>query len=621
MLQCFWFLTTRQQELRFIPMGRVHRKGRAKRFNGWATIDDLSEEVMSHIVSFLEKPCGLWTVRMVSRAFRDAANRNVSRLKVSGCIALQNAQMCSIICRVSPELLHALHKHPRDLEGLSPMRLPRCQCEGGVKLGDACFAPGFLPHIIEADIKRLPQGAITARPLRTEECTDATCLVPRPVPLEVALAHMPMLRQFRLLNGYRLPPNLIPHLISLTSLELSTDVSHDELAALASIRSIKSLGLPIRKVDDDHSARQVRTVCSGAFSHLRSLSLESVKARVWSVSALTYLTRLSLTLRNSGDERLEHLAVLTGLRELHIHLWHGNPKHPIVRSSFLGALTGLTRLNLGNNGWDSGDPWELFALTALDRLRELSLGIIPGSPSYSEGSPLPRELAFLGTATALQELDCAIALAYFEQLSTSAYAALQHALARLGSLTHLYLDYLGMDDTPHSYRPIELCSCAGSLQSLMFVNAWVEAGEAPRQGMFSSLQHLQRLDLTTVWNSQHIVSLLDSIKTPQLTELVLGVDSVTPAMMEPILRFSQLRDLTLYIGDSASLLPCLLQLSSLASLTGLRVSTRYGVPVEVLSAAGGQSVVEETMATVQADLKRLRYRAGWPPLELELILE
>eukprot|EP00884_Botryococcus_braunii_P013673 jgi/Botrbrau1/22306/Bobra.0138s0057.1 len=621
MLQCFWFLTTRQQELRLIPMGRVHRKGRAKRLNGRATIDDLSEEVMSHIVSFLEKPCGLWTVRVVSRAFRDAANRNVSRLKVSGCIALQNAQMCSIICRVSPELLRALHKHPEDLEGLSPMRLPRCQCEGGVKLGDACFAPGFLPHIIEADIESLPQGAITTRSLRTEECTDATCLLPRPVPLEVALAHMPMLRQFRLLKRYRLPPNVIPHLTSLTSLELNTDVSHDELAALASIRSFKSLGLAIRRVDDDHSARQVQTVCSGAFSHLRSLSLESVKARVWCVSALTYLTRLSLTLPNSGDERLEHLALLTGLRELHIRLWHGYPKHRIVRSSFLGALTGLTRLDLENNGWDSGDPWERFALTALSRLRELSLGIIPGPPSYLEGSPLPRELAFLGTATALLELNCAIVLAYFEQLSTSAYAALRHALARLGSLTHLYLEYCGKEETPHSYRPIELCSCAASLRSLVFDDACAEADEAPRQGMFYTLQHLQCLHLMYVWNSQHIVSMLDSINPPQLAQLVLGVDSVTPAMMEPILRHTQLRDLGLYIGDSASLLPCLRQLSSLASLTRLRVSPRYGDAVEVLSAAGGQSVVEETMATVQADLKRLRHETGWPPLQLELTME
>jgi hypothetical protein len=98
---------------------------------------------------------------MVSRAFRAAANKSVSRLKVGGCILLQDAQLCSIKCKVSPDLLRALHKQPRDLEGLDPVRLPRCRCEGGVKLGNSCYAPEFLPHIIEAAIDSPPSDAMT----------------------------------------------------------------------------------------------------------------------------------------------------------------------------------------------------------------------------------------------------------------------------------------------------------------------------------------------------------------------------------------------------------------------------------------------------------------------------
>eukprot|EP00884_Botryococcus_braunii_P013456 jgi/Botrbrau1/22110/Bobra.0206s0036.1 len=193
---------------------------RAKRNIYRATIEDLSLELLSHIISFLEKPCGLWTTRMVSRTFRAAANRNVSRVRVSGCIILQDVQFETFTCRVSPELLRALHKQPRDLDGLDLNRLLYCRCEGGVKLGDACYAPEFLPHTCEATIRLPPSDIITTRPLRTEECTDATCLVPRPVPLEVALAHMPMLCELWFLEQYRLPPTLITHLTSVTSWRL-----------------------------------------------------------------------------------------------------------------------------------------------------------------------------------------------------------------------------------------------------------------------------------------------------------------------------------------------------------------------------------------------------------------
>eukprot|EP00884_Botryococcus_braunii_P013450 jgi/Botrbrau1/22105/Bobra.0206s0031.1 len=599
--------------------------GRAKRETCRVTIGDLTLELLSHICSFLEQPCGLWTARMVSRAFRAAANSSVSHLKVNGCIVLQEAQICYIRCRVSPELLRALHKRPRDLHRHYPIRLARCKCVGGVKLGDACYAPEFLPHICEATIRLPPSDSITTRPLRTEECTDATCLVPRPVPLEVALAHMPLLRQLWLSRDFKLRPTLIPHLTSMTSLQLSSTVSHDELAALASVRSIKSLRLTLVRQDVDQSASQVQLVCSGAFSHLRSLSLETVKAHVWCLSALTCLTRLSLTLNDSGEPRLEHLAALTGLQELHIQPSYSLAVDRVGQFSascpFLSALTALTRLQIDQFETLFGNTSELLTLTALARLRKLSLGFIKSPPSYEDGSPLPRELAFLGTATTLQDLDCTIALEYFQELSTSAYAALQHALARLGSLTRLHLVCRQFEiGTRYSYLPLELCSCATSLQSLVFEGTWSsEAAEAPRQGMFSSLRQLRCLILYSDERTLHPVSLLDGINSSQLTVLALDVDRLTPAMMEPILRLTQLRDLALFCGDSAAL-PDLLPLSSLRSLTRLEVYAERNDVNEAFSGAGGESEVEKTLAAVQANLQLSRHESGWPPLELELYI-
>eukprot|EP00884_Botryococcus_braunii_P013458 jgi/Botrbrau1/22112/Bobra.0206s0038.1 len=602
-------------------MGKLHRNRGLKRKTCRATIEDLSLELLSHIFSFLEKPCGLWTARMVSRAFRDAANGSVSRLKVEGRILLEDATIRLIICKVSPELLLALHKQPSDAEGLNPNRLPRCQFGGRVKLEDACYAPEFLPHIIEAAISLPPSGSITTRPLRTEECTDATCLVPRPVPLEVALAHMPMLRRLWLTGHCRLPPPLSTHLTSVTSLKLGKeDISHDELAAFASIRSIRSLGLETHMKDVDHSAGQVQIVCSGAFSHLRSLSLETVRAHVWCLSALTWLTRLSLTVCGSGEVRLDPLAALTGLQELRIslgHVWAPDDERISASCSFLGALTGLTSLNLDNGGWVLDNTSELLALTALARLRNLSLGPIPSPPSYEDGFELPRELAFLGTATTLQDLECGIEVEYFHWLTTPAYAALQHALARLGSLTCLQLDcvYFDEDTLPCSYVPLELCSCATGLRSLMLESFWNYPDEAPRQGMFSSLQHLQCLNMRYYQDPLQAVSLLNGINPPQLTRLALAVDdvSLTPDVMESILRFTHLRDLELTINTAS--LCFLLQLCSLPSLTRLKVHKSYDDD-SGLSDAAWLVVVEETLAAVQAILKRLRQESGWPPLEL-----
>jgi hypothetical protein len=455
---------------------------------------------------------------------------------------------------------------------------------------------------------------------------------------------------------FRRPPNLIKNLTSLsvTSLELSSAISHDELAALARVRSIKSLSLTMFRednhvdqeedeneededdqddqdedkkydeeddeededIDVDHSAGDFQKICSGAFTHLRSLSLESVIADFRCLSALPCLTGLSLILRGSGELRLEPLAALTGLKELSINLLERNVGNH-ASCSFLGALTGLTGLILANPaGWRGDNKSQLFTLTALACLKKLHLGFIPSPPSYADESHLPRELAFLKTSTTLQDFKCDIAVKYFQELSIPASEALQHALAKLTCLTCLQL--LGFDvdtNTPYSYLPLELCLCAASLRSLVFEEGWSSrAAESPRQGMLSSLQHLQCLDLKTFQDSVHIVSLLDGIHPPQLSKLALAHTSLTFDVMESILRFTKLRDLQLWSGSAS--LPSFLQLFSLDSLTRLAVHAPRSDDGDYVSHDAWISEVEDTLAAVQENFKRLRHECGWPPLKV-----
>eukprot|EP00884_Botryococcus_braunii_P013461 jgi/Botrbrau1/22115/Bobra.0206s0040.3 len=107
----------------------------------------------------------------------------------------------------------------------------------------------------------------------------------------------------------------------------------------------------------------------------------------------------------------------------------------------------------------------------------------------------------------------------------------------------------------HIYRPLKLCCCAASLWSLKFHDSWgVKAAEAPRHGMLSSLQHLQRLAVVNHQNYLYVVNLLNGINPPQLTKLFLHVNKFWPELMEPMLCFLQLRDLELWSAGSASLL-------------------------------------------------------------------
>eukprot|EP00884_Botryococcus_braunii_P003305 jgi/Botrbrau1/12976/Bobra.384_1s0002.1 len=570
-------------------------------------IVELDLELLSHIFSFLEKPCGLWSVRIVCRAFRAAANASVSRLHVQGRVLLHNACMCEMICDVSADLLSEMHKQHQDA-GSEALRLPHCRCVGGVQLADACYGPVFLAHVTEATIE--PHSSAHVEPARSREpCADGSCPVPVPAQVDVALAHMPRLQDIAI--HVNLPPNPARYLKAVTNLSASL-LAPSDLSGLADVRSVKSLWFSSREL--------VPAVCTSAFSHLRKLHVSVMVEQLPHMSALTFLTYLHFVLHGPGTPRLHPLEALTGLKTLVMSasVTEGNNPNRSSGWTFLGALTGLTRLQCFHLHYLMTSTSELVALTALTRLRMLQLGQIrQGHPSSQEGCKIPRELAFLETATGLETLNCYIATAYLEELSTSTRATVRGALSRLSCLRDLDVR-LAFQHTD-TYLPLELFCCAPGLSNLMYTwDGIIGALEPPSQGLFSGLRHLRSLQLDRLDPSgmpQLISAMLDGIDPPQLTRLDLVLDVLSPQIMESILRFPQLRDLHVYAAEAST--PALLQMYYLTNLTWLELSADNDELGHFLD-DNWEVLQKQIREAVSAHISRQRLAFGWPPLRVRV---
>eukprot|EP00884_Botryococcus_braunii_P005133 jgi/Botrbrau1/14620/Bobra.0364s0004.1 len=607
-------------------MAKVKRKKRGRqRF----TINDLTLELLSHIFSFLEKPWALWTLRMVSRDFRAAANLSVSCLNLCKGMRTEGAQIRDMTCSVSAQLLDSLHERPQDLEDTLPALRSRCRCQGGLKLGHACYGPGFLHHVTKAE---LWPNRVFERDTSTglESCKDALCPAPQHVPLEVALAHMPKLQSLRLHPEISTPA--VSALTNITCLSLShSHANQAYLAALADSRALKSLNVQFWGNDDvplGYSAELAQAVCSPAFSHLRALQLDLDVAHVSHLSGLTCLTNLFLSLGGLGDPHLGTLAVLTGLQSLTItcHLpgefefedtdsddeddlspfeWSGWP--------FLGALKGLTSLTIFPSSAFVLSGSDVLPLTCLTRLQTLTLGIAQCiEPSYQENLPLPRELAFLGTATALEELDLGLNSKYIPALTPSAYTAVQDVLRRLTRLTSLYLDFgTSWEYQPPNFGTLELFACVPSLRVFKFPDKGSPETPtgAPQAGLLAATTQLRSLTALSWLHPPHIVSLLDSLNPPLLTHLCLSCDSLSPPVIQSILRHTKLRALALRV---VSLSVDTLQQLPLTGLTKLRLEAETS---EGPALFGWRSLEREPVEALLAQLNRQRNESGWPPIK------
>lgn len=128
------------------------------------------------------------------------------------------------------------------------------------------------------------------------------------------------------------------------------------------------------------------------------------------------------------------LATLTNLKELRLLSIYEETDMDQVWTGwyFLSALTGLTCLEITIYQDCEISSSDLLVLTVLTGLQELKLDTFYMSdPSFEAGRPLPLELAFLGTATALEKLDIVMDANCVSLLSAPAYEAVQKALHRL----------------------------------------------------------------------------------------------------------------------------------------------------------------------------------------------
>eukprot|EP00884_Botryococcus_braunii_P020998 jgi/Botrbrau1/7582/Bobra.0159s0031.1 len=547
------------------------------------TIMDLALELLCHVFSFLPKPEGLRLVRSVSRGFRAAANRCVSQVRISGSIMVPGAGISKIVCRVSAELLCQLHKSLQDQENSTkqiPAELPWVV----FSVKGIFHGPKFLAHVTKVRINNMEDGHSQDR------CRS--CCLPHPASLEDTLANMPLLEKVVFGSDYSIPSRLDRMLKNVTHIDVEEYNGRKKWLPLTRISSLKSLCVKFAYmgISSDSSGSPF---CTTAFSQLSALHMPVVMSEFFQLSGLTSLTRLAVDYNSPGPPGFTASALggLTGLSHLKIDAsvfstWEDNATRVTTTGwSCLGALTGLTCFSLTGAPMLMSNLSELGALTALTRLQRLEIREIPGPPTLGARCPLPLELAVLGTATALEHLELEPSSAYIAGLNPPAQAALQDALSRLPALTHVELkvaakgDVWGLEgpiqEEEHladPFLPLQLLSSASRLLSLQYTfpgrGDTLPEDAAAQRGLLSGCHRLRSLVLKRASSSQ-AATLLDGLTAPHLTKLSLDVDLFTLPVMQAVLRFTTLTDLSLYASYESRV--AVLQLPALSQLLELKL--------------------------------------------------
>eukprot|EP00884_Botryococcus_braunii_P020996 jgi/Botrbrau1/7580/Bobra.0159s0029.1 len=553
------------------------------------TIMDLALELLCHVFSFLPKPEGLRLVRTVSRGFRAAANRCVSQVRISGSIMVPGAEISEIVCRVSAELLCQLHKSLQDQENSTkqiPAELPWVV----FSVKGIFHGPKFIAHVTKVRIDDMEDGH------SQERCRS--CCLPHPALLEDTLANMPLLEEVVFDSDYSIPSRLERALKNVTHIGVEECNKRQNWLPLTRISSLKSLCVNSAYMEDSDSSGS--PFCTTTFSQLSALHMPVVMSELFQVSGLTSLTRLAVHYGSPGPPGFTASALggLTGLSHLKIDAkdvcsWEDNATRVTTPGwSCLGALTGLTCFSLTGAPKLMSNLSELGALTALTRLQRLEIRQIPGPPTLREGCPLPLELAVLGTATALEHLELEPSSAYIAGLNPPAQAALQDALSCLPALTHVEMkvaaegEVWGLEgpiqEEEHladPFLPLQLLSSASRLLSLQYTfpgrGDTLPEDAAAQRGLLSGCHRLRSLVLKRASSSQ-AATLLDGLTAPHLTKLSLDVDLFTLPVMQAVLRFTTLTDLSLYASYASRV--AVLQLPALSQLLELKlgVYTKQG---------------------------------------------
>lgn len=407
-------------------------------------------------------------------------------------------------------------------------------------------------------------------------------------------------------------PVYYPHVLvrgmpSLTSLRLTSHGSVDTRAVMAILRAAKALprlaslklfyppaeadfrwlceSLALTFLDlgsGDLAAERAQlllaNVGKGRMAGLQSLAAPLPAAAVQHVSLLSPLTALtSLHVRvpdRVGSANLSGVASLTALSSLTVQ----------ARTLYctLSPLTSLTRLTLlefkrwSNHSVEDRDHWGISVISHLTELRVLrcSFHYMECQQGLSE-DPLPPQLRFLRTATALEELD----LRFFnvEYFCVKTVDATREAVASLSELKRVTIT--AVDVRTYYCSPLRAFAAAPTTEALTYVAGggwkhlwgvgWCEDLDVPGfqtvEGagllyakVFKALPKLRSLFLSGLDYHGKVVlgkpvphtideDILEILPLLQLTSLCLSLEVFSDRHAHPIRQIRDLQELVLCI--------------------------------------------------------------------------
>lgn len=292
------------------------------------------------------------------------------------------------------------------------------------------------------------------------------------------------------------------------------------------------------------------------------------------------LQHLAVPIPGGELQHLERLNALAALTSLHLRLWESlgcwssltslaGLKHLRMESKPLAypsastiltplvALQGLTYLDAYIKA-HAIDPaaiagCDFSVLSPLTALRALTCPAWRNAMFAGE-DPLPIQLRFLKTATALELLDLRF-LGSFWTLPLTSILAMQQAVSSLASLKTVAI---GIVDTEleHYSSPFAVFAAATSIEWLFFESGGCghSLPDKTHDLARACFKRLQKLKNFTQWGatapSQFHELLLD-LSSTQLTKLHINVEFATVPLMEHIAGFSTLQELNMVFRDSS----------------------------------------------------------------------
>lgn len=378
----------------------------------------------------------------------------------------------------------------------------------------------------------------------------------------VMLAQMPRLERLRFSRKVESAVlRQLPRLEHLTSLILESPGTPGDLQELCSTLSLSSLRMgQFLELDQEiafDSREMLAPLGAAKMASLRELALPlpAEEARHLSrLAPLAALTALELEMMGNLVD-LRDVASLTGLRSLQMNISNFDEDDGPAVASFspLTALTGLTRLEVceDENLIGEGLPSDASALSSLEALQVLRLSSFEEAEVRAR-DPLPVDLRFLRSATALEELDL-VFWGSFWSLPPAASDVMREAVAALTRLKQVKITLVGAGwETYH--EPLHVFAAASSIESFEFIVEAAPTGfssghsSAEVCGCFNALAKVRSLTLRG-WEKRGpmpcCLDLLAELPSTSLTRLSISVEAEPQELMQQMSRFPDLQELDL----------------------------------------------------------------------------